>query len=235
MYYDRYEEATTSLALGKAGIEHYVLCHNNADKFKCIGKGGTIIETGEPKGIQNNFNWALNATKEGDWCIFLSDDYTKSKVLDGDKFVDCDISYPLNEIVKAMSMAENIGVKLIGLNSVGNAFFVTKKISTGGLVDGRCFAIQKTNFSFDKNISTIPDYYSTCWHLKRYKKNIIINYTYVDFKRYGKKGLGTATERIDQKKEDCLRMIKLFPDLVSFKNKPGQEKDSHIVVRAPKK
>jgi hypothetical protein len=231
MYYDRYDEATTSLALSKEGIEHYVLCHSDAAKFTCIGSTGTIIETGEPKGIQNNFNWALKNTKKGDWCIFLSDDYTKSKILQGDKFINVGIEYPIEEIKKAIIMSENIGVKLIGLNSVGNPFFVTKRITTGGLVDGRCFAIQRTDFLFDESISTIPDYYSTCWHLKRYKKNIILNYTFMDFKRYGKKGLGSVTERMEQKKQDCLTIMKAFPELAYFKNKPGQEENSHIVIR----
>ena len=53
MYYDRFSDATTSKMLD---FEHIVLCHNNKDKFRCIGKNGNIIQTNLPKGIQNNLS-----------------------------------------------------------------------------------------------------------------------------------------------------------------------------------
>lgn len=234
MYYDRYEEATTSLELSKFDIDHVVLCHDNGDKFKCIGKNGTLIQTNEPKGIQNNFNWALRNTKEGDWCIFLSDDYVRSKVLQGGNFVNCEITHPLNELKKAIGQADRFGVSLIGLNSVGNAYFVKNDFAFGGLVDGRCYAIKKTGFLFDEKIQTMTDYYATAWHLRKFKKNLILNYTFMEFKRYSKKGIGSLEDREEQKREDCLRLKQLFPDMVHFKEKPGQASGTHIVLRSKK-
>jgi len=46
MYYDRFESATTSRILTK---DHIVLCHNNKEKFNCIGKNGTLVQTNEAK------------------------------------------------------------------------------------------------------------------------------------------------------------------------------------------
>ena len=63
MYYDRYETATTSKLLEK---EHIVLCHNNKEKFKCIGEKGTLIETNCPKGIQNNFNYGIELLEKNE-------------------------------------------------------------------------------------------------------------------------------------------------------------------------
>jgi hypothetical protein len=67
MYYDRFENATTSKILKK---EHIVLCHNNKEKFNCISENGTLIETKEPKGIQNNFNYGLSLLKKDEWGVF---------------------------------------------------------------------------------------------------------------------------------------------------------------------
>ena len=43
LYYDRFKDATTSIALKEANIKHTILCHNNKNKFKNIY--GDIIET----------------------------------------------------------------------------------------------------------------------------------------------------------------------------------------------
>ena len=86
MYYDRFENATTSKMLD---LEHVVLCHNNKEKFNCIGKKGTLIETNQPKGIQNNFNYGLSLLEQNEWGIFMSDDLCGAKKLSDNKFQDC--------------------------------------------------------------------------------------------------------------------------------------------------
>lgn len=233
VYYDRYETATTSLELSKAGYEHIVLCHSNKDLFTCIGDTGTLVETKQPKGIQHNYNYGLSMLEEGEWGIFLSDDLTKARRYDGKDFIDCDINHPLEEIKKVIDKMDKSGVKLIGLNAVGNSFYVKpdKKYSQFGLVDGRCFAIKKTDFRFHNDISTIPDYWATAYHLEHYKKNIIINHTFIDFKRYGKGGLGSINERIESKKQDVALISHLLPNRVEVRDKPGQPEGSHIVIK----
>jgi len=231
MYYDRYEEATTSLELSKINEPHYVLCHDNKELFTCIGEHGELIQTNNPKGIQHNFNYGLELLDDDEWGIFLSDDYVCSKKLVGEKFIDCDMSYPLNELKSIIPKADEAGVRLIGLNSTGNPFYSQKKYSKFGLIDGRAFAIKKTDFRWHKGISTITDYYVTIYHLKKYGGNLILNHTYMDFDRYKPKGLGSVQERVPDKLKDIKVIQTLFPDNVVIKDKPNQPKGSHIVIK----
>jgi hypothetical protein len=228
MYYDRFENSTTSKMLD---IEHIVLCHNNKEKFNCISDKGVLVQTNEPKGIQNNFNYGLSLLKKNEWGLFLSDDLIEGKKLENNKFVKCDVSYVLNELINILPKCDKMGVKLVGLNSTGNPFYAKNKYSKYGLVDGRCFAIKKTSFRFHPNINTIPDYYATAHHLKKYGGNLILNYCFLDFKRYTKGGLGTANERIKDKIKDVNLMLSLFPKNVKIKDKPNEPKRSHIIIK----
>ena len=228
MYYDRYDDATTSQMLD---INHTVLCHSNADKFNCIGNRATLVQTNEPKGIQNNFNYALRTLKDGDWAIFMSDDCVGAKILHENKFIKCSVQQSLDELINILPIADKMNVKLVGMNATGNAFYAKKKYSKYGLIDGRCFAIKKTDFEYHPYISTIPDYYATAYHLKKYNGNLILNYTYVDFKRYSPGGLQSADERLPDKINDIKTMLSVFPNNVQIKQKPGQPKNSHIIIK----
>jgi len=228
MYYDRFEIATTSKMLTK---NHIVLCHNNKERFNCISDNGTLIETNQPKGIQNNFNYGLSLLDKDEWAIFLSDDLIEAKLLNGNKFVKCDIDFVLNELISILPKCDLMGVKLVGLNSTGNPFYAKNKYSKFGLVDGRCFAIKKTEFTFHNEISTIPDYYASAYHLKKYGGNLILNYCFLDFKRYDDGGLGTIDKRLNDKLKDIKLMISLFPNNVRIKDKPNEPKGSHIIIK----
>lgn len=228
MYYDRYNDATTSKMLDR---EHIVLCHNNKEKFNCISKNGTLIETKKPKGIQNNFNYALNLLDQDEWAIFMSDDLLCGKYLNGNKFITCNVNTVVDELINILPKCDKMNVHLVGLNSTGNPLYAKNKYSKYGLVDGRCFAIKKSEFEFHPQINTIPDYYATAYHLKKYGGNLILNYCYLDFNRYTEGGLGSINDRIQDKLKDVQLMLKLFPNNVAIKNKVNEPKDSHIIIK----
>lgn len=228
MYYDRFTNSTTSKMLNH---EHIVLCHDRKNEFTCIGNKGFLIETHQPKGIQNNFNYGLSLLKKNEWGIFMSDDLIEGKKMVNGKFEKCDVSYVLEELINILPKCDIMGVKLVGLNSTGNPFYAKNKYSKFGLVDGRCFAIKKTEFTFHSEINTIPDYYATAYHLKKYGGNLILNHCYLDFKRYEKGGLGTVSERINDKLKDVRIMTQLFPNNVKIKDKPNEPKGSHIIIK----
>jgi hypothetical protein len=212
-------------------INHIVLCHNNKIRFTCIGEKGNLIETNQPKGIQNNFNYGLSLLEKDEWGIFMSDDLIEGKKLEGNKFVKCNVDFVINELISILPKCDLMGVKLVGLNSTGNPFYAKNKYSKFGLVDGRCFAIKKTDFIFHKEINTIPDYYASAYHLNKYGGNLILNYCFLDFERYAKGGLGTISERIKDKVKDVKLMLKLFPQNVKLKDKPNELKGSHIIIK----
>ena len=120
MYYDRFKNATTSKLISK---EHIVLCHNNKDKFTCIGSKGKLIESKQPKGIQNNFNYGLSLLEDGEWGVFMSDDLIGAKKLENNKFVNCSVDYPLNELINILPKCDKMNIHLVGLNSTGNPFY----------------------------------------------------------------------------------------------------------------
>jgi hypothetical protein len=230
LYYDRFETATTSLALKKAGIEHTILLHNNKNKFNNIH--GEVIETNNDKGIQNNLNFGLDLIKQGEWAIFLSDDYKKSFKLNEDKtrFVKCNLKYVYSKLIETINIADKIGVKLIGLNCTGNALFSKNKFGKYGLVDGRMFAIKKTNFEWRHDISCITDYYASLYHLKKYGGNLILNECYAEFERYAEDGIGTVQNRADAKKKDIKILKNLYPNNIKIKDKLNQPKGTHITI-----
>lgn len=228
MYYDRFTDATTSKVLN---VEHIVLCHNNQEKFTCIGDKGTLIQTNKPKGIQHNFNFGLSMLEKDEWGVFLSDDLIDGKKLVNGKFEKCDANIVLNELINILPKCDKMGVKLVGLNSTGNPFYAKNKYSKYGLVDGRCFAIKKTDFTFHEKINTIPDYYASAYHLNKYKGNLILNYCFLDFKRYSKGGLGSVEDRIQDKIKDVKILKSLYPKNVKIKDKPNEPKGSHIIIK----
>jgi hypothetical protein len=66
--------------------------------------------------------------------------------------------------------------------------------------------------------------------LNKYGGNLILNYTFLDFKRYEKGGLGSANDRIKDKLKDVSLMKNLFPKNVKIKDKPNEPKGSHIII-----
>ena len=173
----------------------------------------------------------MSLLENDEWGIFLSDDLLDAKKLSNNKFIKCDVDYVLNELISILPKCDLMGVKLVGLNSTGNPFYAKKKYSKYGLVDGRCFAIKKTEFKFHDEINTIPDYYASAYHLNKYGGNLILNYCFLDFERYAKGGLGTAIERINDKLKDVNLMRKLFPNNVQLKDKPNEPKGTHIIIK----
>ena len=141
------------------------------------------------------------------------------------------IDYVLNELISILPKCDLIGIKLVGLNSSGNAFYAKNKYSKYGLVDGRCFAIKKTEFKFHSEINTIPDYYASAYHMNKYGGNLILNYCFLDFERYAKGGLGDVNDRIHDKIKDIKLLKALFPNNFLIKDKINQPKGSHIIIK----
>ena len=190
-----------------------------------------MIETNQPKGIQNNFNYALELLDKNEWGIFMSDDYIRSKKYVNGSFIEAEITEVLAQLQDTIALAEKIGVKLVGLNSTGNALYAKNKYGKFGLVDGRTYAIKKTNFRFHPDICTATDYYATVYHLVNIGGNLINNHCYMDYKRYSAKGIGSLEDRAEQKIKDVSLLKALFPKNIEIRNKVGQPKNSHCVIK----
>lgn len=228
-YYDRFTTATTSKALKDAGVEHTIVCHNQPKRFENIF--GKIVATGNPTGLAKNFNFVLDGLKKDEWAIFMSDDYVQSLKMERSRFRDCGLRQVCDVLQLMSKEVERIGIKLLGLGLTKNEFYARNPYGYYGLVDGRMFAIKKTEFRFDESVQTIPDYEATAYHLKHYGKNLILNHYTVKFERYTKGGLGSIKQRTDQKIKDCATLVRLYPDNLKYADKPGQAPLSHLKVK----
>ena len=108
--------------------------------------------------------------------------------------------------------------------------FSKNKFGKYGLVDGRMFAIKKTDFEWRQDISCITDYYASLYHLKKYGGSLILNECYADFERYAEDGIGTAQNRAEAKKKDIRILKNLYPNNIKIKDKPNQPKGTHITI-----
>lgn len=228
VYYDRYETATTSEAL--KDYSHTVLCHTGKERFQNVY--GDIIETGNPKGVQHQFNYILDTLSTGDWAIILSDDYICTKSLVNGKFQKTNISEAVGALQREIKNVKGSNIHLIGLGLTANAFYVKQKYGYKGLVDARMFAIKKGSFRFDENISTIPDYEATLWHLRKYGMNLVVKDVVAEFGRYKKGGLGSVSDRIEQKIRDCKTLVDRYSPVCRYAPKKGQPKYSHVRIYA---
>ena len=79
-FYNRFENASTSIALEQNGIPHHVLIHKpeDYDKFKRHNTcRGNAVVTNNGKGLAYQRNTALQMMDTGEWAVFMCDDFMK--------------------------------------------------------------------------------------------------------------------------------------------------------------
>ena len=254
-FYDRYNTATTSIELEKNDIEHYVMMHSEEAHNKFIEGNtikGTPIVTNNQKGLAFQRNSAIEYLMEdGEWAVFMSDDFNKIKAFNFDKLkiedkVDFDIKNQANFKYKdrptmkdlysifpyCIKTAERLGINLIGFSANDNPRNVSRKFGFKGLVDGRLCLVRKTHLRFDTNVNTIDDYYFTLANIEAFGNNLVLNWICPDFQRYTEGGVGSKEERKEQRKGDCQYLVNRFPKLVKFADKAGYDYGEHIKIIA---
>lgn len=246
-YYDRYNSATTSRSLCE--IPHKVVFHSQEQytQFNPSILCGETLITDYHKGLSGQRNEVLKTLENGQWVIFCSDDYveTKSvprKYLHGDVTSADDVDnfdyYILknevstlslyNETLRLINIAEAEGINLVGFASNGNPFYLKKKYRYSGLVDGRWFAMKKTDILFDENVQTMDDHDISAAHLSRGQKVLVNNWMIPNFERYKVGGYGTMLQRLERKKQDCQYLIEKYPDIFYYSDKKGQPPLTHL-------
>ncbi len=260
-FYNRFDSATTSLALGDCGIEHTVLIHNEKDLAKFI-EGGVIhplgmpVVTDNPKGLAYQRNSALDLMEEGEWAVFMCDDFQKVESYPKEwifsKTQKLDINFENqskfafgkeHEITLAemftyfptlIQLAENNGVHLVGFGLTDNPINMGRKFSTKGLADGRFWLVKKSHYKFDLNTQLVDDVSWTAENIVRHGKVLILNWCVPHFSRYTKGGFGSKSERMSQREKECRYLVNKFSPLVKFADKAGWDYGTHIRLYASK-
>lgn len=250
-FYNRFDTASTSLALAQNGIDHTVLIHTTEDLQK-FTKGGTLhgnpVVTNNGKGLAYQRNSALEMMDSGEWGVFMCDDFQKIKAYPKgfifSKTQSIDINqqnqnkYRLkNEInlkemfswfPKLISLAEANNIHLIGFGLHDNPMNLRKKFTTRGLADGRFWLVRKSHYKFDVNAQLIDDVAWTAENLVRHKNVLILNWCVPYFERYTAGGFGSTTERKALRMKECAYLANKYDPLVKIAEKPGWDYGTHI-------
>ena len=252
-FYNRYDTASTSLALAQNSIDHTVLIHTTEDLQKFI-KGQTIhgkpIVTNNGKGLAYQRNSALEMMDTGEWGVFMCDDFQKIKAYPKEfifsKTQSIDINqqnqnkYRLKNQVtlkemfnwfpKLIELAEQNNIHLIGFGLHDNPMNLRKKFTTRGLADGRFWLVRKAQYKFDVNAQLIDDVAWTAENLVRHKNVLILNWCVPYFERYTAGGFGSTTERKALRMKECAYLANKFDPLVKIAEKPGWDYGTHIRI-----
>jgi hypothetical protein len=259
-FYNRFDDATTSKALYENGIEHTVLIHNEEDHKKFI-KGKTIygeaVVTNNGKGLAYQRNSALDLMEEGEWAVFMCDDFQKV------------LSYSVNDIFtmphklnvtfenqmqyalkndkhqmklkemftmfpKLIQLAEKNKVHLVGFGLHTNPMNLSKKFTTRGLADGRFWLVKKSNYRFDNNVQMVDDVAWTAENIIRHGKVLVLNWCVPLFKRYTAGAFGSISERKEQRLRECKYLANKYYPLIKIAKKPNWDYGTHVRLYASK-
>jgi len=255
--YDRYDSINTSLLLEQDGVDHVVLCHTEEQREQFVDHGRVrpdrLIVTGEPRGLANNRNVALEMMADGEWAMFLVDDLKRVTELDTydttpdyevlpidmanqnawrSKFrKQIDMNTFLRRAVDSLAHAEAKGAHLLGFAGIDNAVFRRKKWKYNALADGRAWMVQKTDLRFDLGAQLIDDLCWTAQNIERFGITVNNEWILPDCRRYTKGGFGSIEDRMEQKLREAAYLVEAYPRTITFKKKTGWPDGAHVVLR----
>jgi hypothetical protein len=254
-FYNRFSTATTSRALHENGINHKVLIHNH-EHLENFKKGATIfgdpVVTGAAKGLAYQRNKALDMMEQGEWAVFMCDDFrkisslplnwilsktntlpidlTNQKTFRLKKEHDINLKEMFTLFPKLIEIAESSGVALVGFGLHDNPQNLARKFTTRGLADGRFWLVKKQKFRFDEKAQLIDDVAWTAENLVRNGNVLVLNWLVPYFQRYSAGGFGSTHERIAQRETECRYLVKKYFPLVRFGKKTGWPPNTHIRI-----
>lgn len=254
--YDRFSTITTSLYF--EGLAHSVLCHTDDQMARFaesgrIASSGTIIPTGNPRGLAYNRNYALDQMEPGEWALFMVDDLIEMSALPY-KYHEPELGITtknqkewrerfkspitasefMTHCINTAAHCEEKGYALGGFSLTDNPLFRTKQYQYHSLADGRAWVVKKTHLRFDLNAQLIDDTCFTAMNLKAFGGVVVNNFVLPLCDRYTPGAFGTIEQRIEQKKAECKYLVETYPDFIAFAEKKGWPTGSHVKIRQKK-
>lgn len=254
--YDRPTTITTSAALEAEGIDHHVLCHSAeaVQEYKRAGrvKAARLINTGQPKGLANNRNAALDMMSAGEWAVWLVDDFIRCTALDtwtvrgGDLPVTTSTAAYWQRRFKSplalktlmerapllAALAAERGYNLVGFGNQDNALFRARHYRHWALADGRAWIVRKTHLTFGGEVQLIDDTYWKALNLETFGGVLIDEWILPLCSRYTRGGYGSIEQRLPQKRAEAAWLVKRFPALVTYRDKKNWPRGTHVAIRA---
>lgn len=254
--YDRYETMSTSRLLEDEGIDHTVLCHTEEAKQRFID-GGTaepdrLVATGQPKGLANNRNAALEMMEDGEWALFLVDDLknvttvadywtrtdTRLRItMDNQKKIGPTTKQPASmrnfmaSAYEVVAVCEAMGAHLGGFCGIANPLFRDAKWRFNVLADGRAWVVKKSSLRFDPGAQLIDDMCWTAQNIQRFGIVPVNQWVLPDCKRYTAGAFGSIEQRLPQKAKEAAYLVENYPALVRFAKKAGWPDGTHVQLK----
>jgi hypothetical protein len=253
-FYNRFENASTSIALEQNNIPHHVLIHKaeDYDKFKHHNTcRGNAVVTNNGKGLAYQRNTALEMMDTNEWAVFMCDDFMKIKSMpeewilsqnneipitfaNQNKFRLKENGFTLQKMFslfpKLIELAERNNIHLVGFGLHDNPMNLKKKFNHRGLADGRFWLVKKSSYRFDTNAQLIDDVAWTAENLVRHRNVLVLNWLVPYFQRYTAGGFGSTTERLALRRKECAYLANKYNPLVKIAQKPGWEAGTHIRI-----
>jgi glycosyltransferase involved in cell wall biosynthesis len=255
-YSNRFDSATTSIALEENGIDHIVLVHTEeqSEQFHRNKTNRARITriTNKPRGLAYQRNVALDMMEAGEWAVFMCDDFKKVLSLPREFILSSTGKIPVdtsnqhvfrfrsgNEISlremfeyfpTLIQMAERNGIYLIGFALHDNPMNLGNKFSFRALADGRFWLVRKTHRRFDENVQMIDDVAWTADNLLHHGNVLILNWIIPYFRRYTQGGFGSVLERLELRRRECAYLCKKYYPLIKSAEKPGWPTGTHLKI-----
>ena len=254
--YDRYETMSTSQLLEQEAIPHTVLCHSEESKQKFIDGGTARAErlhaTGQPKGLANNRNAALEMMEGGEWAMFLVDDLKNVTAVadyatrtDGrlgitmanQKSIAPTTRQPITMMDfldiahETISVCDAMGSHLGGFCGISNPLFRDAKWRFNVLADGRAWVVKKSNLRFDLGAQLIDDLCWTAQNIAHHGVVVVNQWVLPDCKRYTAGAFGSIQERLPQKAREAAYLVDRYPGLVRMAKKTGWPDGTHVQLK----
>lgn len=254
--YDRFDSITTCGLLDAEGIAHTTLCHTAEQRDRFIEAGrvraDTLVATGEPRGLANNRNVALEMMEPGEWALFLVDDLLHITQLDDyddrtdtvlqidvrnaaewrPKFkAPCTMAQFVGRAESGITETAALGGNLLGWAGNTNPLFRRRHWAVNVLADGRAWAVRKTDLRFDTGAQMIDDLCWTAQNIDRFGVVLVDQWVLPTCRRYTAGGFGSIEDRMPQKLAEAAHLVATYPHLIQYKAKPGWPERSHVVLR----
>jgi hypothetical protein len=255
--YNRFDTLTTPSVWEAEGLDHIVLCHDDEARDRFVEAGRVnpdrLVATGEPKGLANNRNAALEMMETDEWALFMVDDLKSlSEVADYDTRpqralgidMDNQREFPRSMMQSPISatqfverahelarVCDAMDSRLGGFCGIANPIFRDRHWRFNVLADGRAWVVKKSSLRFDTGAQMIDD---VCWNaqnIQRFGVVVVNQWVLPDCERYTAGSFGSIDERMEQKLREAAHLTSTYPGLITTKRKAGWPDGSHVVLR----
>jgi len=253
---DRAKTITTHLWLEKNNIPYSIVVHNE-EQFRMYGQQlswesfKNVINANCPYGMSVIRQWIRdNLVKDGEWYINMDDNIKYFQSFPSQhyntEFIDTKNSKNLRKtlenhestrtefedyVEETKVKAESLGVSYCGFATVENYFFRGKKWRTVAYVVGKCILCKKNELSYDQNIIAMDDYGFTAENLLKKGRVLVNNFVKPIANHYQDGGIGTYSERLNAKIEDCAYLMTKYPGLYRYNPKKSGDPRAELQLR----